>query len=49
MIAGGVSDLHGKLAIERLGQELGIGNDVNRNTIHNALRRLSNKMITKIE
>ena len=50
MIAGGVSDLHGKLAIEKLGNELGIGSDVNKNTIHNALRRLRNKnLITKIE
>lgn len=50
MIAIGVSDLHGKLAIEKLGNELGVGKDVNKNTIHNALRRLSNKnLITKIE
>jgi len=50
MIAGGVADLHGKLAIERLGNELGIGSDVNRNTTHNALRRLSYKnLITKTE
>ncbi len=50
MIAQGVADLHGKLAIEKLGNELGIGNDVNKNTIHNALRRLSYKsLITKIE
>jgi hypothetical protein len=50
MIANGTSDLHGKLTMQRLGKELGIGDSVNKNTIHNALRRLSNKnILTKIE
>ena len=50
MIASGVPDLHGKLAMQKLGEALGIGDSVNKNTTHNALRRLSNKnLITKIE
>lgn len=50
MIAKGEADLHGKLAIQRLGEELGIGDSIDKNTIHNSLRRLSNKTIlTKIE
>ncbi|MCW8400476.1 hypothetical protein OQJ26_16980 [Legionella sp. PATHC038] len=49
MIANGISDLHGKLALQKLGEALGI-DSVNKNTTHNALRRLSNKnLITKID
>lgn len=50
MIANGITDLHEKLALQRLVEELGIASSVNKNTTHNALRRLSNKnIITKIE
>jgi len=50
MIANGVGDLHGKLALKKLTDALGIGDSANRNTVQNALRRLSNKnLITKIE
>jgi hypothetical protein len=50
MIANGDVDLHGKLAMLRLGEALGIGSSVNKSTIHNSLRRLSDKnIITKIE
>ncbi|MCX7116116.1 MAG: hypothetical protein NTW08_09465 [Gammaproteobacteria bacterium] len=50
MIAQGITDLHSKLALQRLGQELGVGDSINKNTTQNALTRLSNKnMITKID
>ena len=50
MIAQGLEDLHGKSALQKIGNSLGIGDSVNRNTVQNALRRLSNKtLITKIE
>ncbi len=49
MIANAEKDLHGKLAIQKLGAALGIGSDVSKNTTHNALRRLSMKnIITKM-
>ncbi|MFC3908816.1 hypothetical protein ACFORL_06965 [Legionella dresdenensis] len=49
MIADGVSDLHGQSALKKIGESLGIGNNVNKNTAQNALRRLSNKnLITKV-
>lgn len=49
MIANGVTDLHGKLTMQKLGDALGVDGVVNKNTIHNALRRLSSKnIITKI-
>ncbi|HVE43851.1 MAG TPA: hypothetical protein VNC84_01775 [Gammaproteobacteria bacterium] len=50
MISHGVTDLHSKSAVQKLGEALGIGDNVDRNTTQNALRRLSNKnLITKIE
>lgn len=50
MIANGVPDLHGKVAMQQLGAELGIEGSVNKNTAQNALRRLMNKnIVTKIE
>ena len=50
MIVNGVTDLHGKLTIQKLGDALGVDDGVNKNTTHNALRRLSRKnIITKIE
>lgn len=50
MIAKGVSDLHGKAAMQQLGVELGIEGSVNKNTAQNALRRLMDKnLVTKIE
>lgn len=50
MIAHGETDLHGKLALQRLGRELGVGDSVNKNTTQNALMRLFNKnIITKID
>ncbi len=50
MLADGVNDLHGKSAMQRLGRELGIGDNVDKNTAQNALRRLSSKnIITKID
>lgn len=50
MIANSASDLHSKSAMQRLGKELGIGDSINKSTIQNSLRRLSNKnIITKIE
>ena len=50
MIAHGVGDLHGQLAMKKIGISLGIGNNVNKNTTQNALRRLANKnLITKVE
>ncbi len=50
MIANNVSDLYGKSTMQRLGKELGIGDSVSKNTIHNSLRRLSSKnILTKIE
>lgn len=50
MIANGVSDLHSKVAMERLGALLGVGDSVNKNTIQNALRRLAHRnILTKIE
>ncbi len=49
MIAHGDSDLHGKRSLQKLSEGLGI-DSANKNTTHNALRRLSNKnLITKIE
>lgn len=46
MIAGGVTDLHGKEARQRLSDELGIDIEgVSRNTTQNALRRLVSKNI----
>lgn len=50
MIANGVSDLHGKVAMQKLGLGLGIDGSVNKNTTQNALRRLMDKnLVTKIE
>lgn len=50
MIANGITDLHSKSAMQQLGAELGLEGGVNKNTTHNALRRLSNKnIVTKIE
>jgi len=50
MIANGFKDLHGQIAMKKIGDTLGIGNSVNKNTTQNALRRLSNKnLITKVE
>ncbi len=50
MIANGVRDLHSQSAMKKIGDALGIGNTVNKNTTQNALRRLSNKnIITKVE
>ncbi|MDP1573656.1 MAG: hypothetical protein Q8L78_01795 [Coxiellaceae bacterium] len=49
LIAIGASDLHSKATLQRLGRELGVGDSVDKNTIHNALRRLGNKnIITKV-
>ena len=50
LITEGISDLHGKTAMHRLGVALGISETINKNTTHNALRRLCNKnVITKLE
>ena len=50
MIAQGTNDLHGQLSMQKIGEALGIGNNVNKNTTHNALRRLANKnLITKVD
>lgn len=50
MTAKGISDLHSAAAMTQLGSILGIGDSVNKNTIHNAIRRLINKnIITKIQ
>ncbi len=50
MIAQGIGDLHGKQAMQKLGDALGVGGGVSKNTTHNALRRLSQKnIITKVE
>ena len=50
LIAKDVTDLHGKITMQKIGSALGINDGVNKNTTHNALRRLSNKnLITKIE
>ena len=49
MVAKGVSSLHGKLNMQRLGKQLGIGDNVTKNTVHNALDRLANKnILTKV-
>lgn len=50
MLAHGDNDLHSKLAMQKLGEALGIGDSVDRNVPQNALKRLSNKnIITKIQ
>ncbi len=50
MIAQESGDLHSQLAMKKIGESLGIGNNVNKNTTQNALRRLANKnLITKVE
>lgn len=50
MIANEVGDLYSLLAMKKIGEALGIGNNVNKNTSQNALRRLSNKnLITKVD
>ncbi|HHF7367254.1 TPA: hypothetical protein ACPSKY_002383 [Legionella bozemanae] len=50
MIADGIKDLYGQYAIKRLGESLGVGGNVNKNTIQNSLRRLEKKnLITKID
>jgi hypothetical protein len=50
MIAQGTSDLHTQVSLQKIGEALGIGNNVSRNTTHNALRRLANKnLITKVD
>lgn len=50
MIANGRSDLHGKDALSYLEMSLGVNEGINKNTTHNALRRLLNKnIITKIK
>ena len=50
MIAQNVVDLHGKIAMQQLAMALGIAGGVNKNTIQNALRRLTSKnIVTKID
>ncbi len=50
MIAKNITDLHGKLTMQKLGEALGVGGGMNKNTVQNALRRLSSKnVITKIQ
>lgn len=50
MMAEGIIDLHSKIALERIGSELGLGDSANKNTSHNALRRLVAKhIITKMD
>lgn len=50
MLAQGITDLHSKNALQQLGNALGIGDNINKNTTQNALARLFNKnIITKIE
>ncbi len=50
MISHEIGDLHSQSAMKKIGESLGIGSSVNKNTSHNALRRLSNKnLITKVE
>lgn len=50
MLANGDNDLHSKLAMQKLGEALGIGDSVDRNVPQNALKRMSNKnIITKIQ
>ncbi|MBA2655459.1 MAG: hypothetical protein H0U70_00550 [Tatlockia sp.] len=45
-----IGDLHGQLAMKKIGVSLGLGSNVKKNTIQNALRRLANKnLITKLE
>lgn len=49
MIADNRHDLHGKIALQKLGEGLGL-DSVNKNTTQNSLRRLANKnLITKID
>jgi hypothetical protein len=49
MIANGVADLHGKNALQQLEIALGVDKGINKNTTHNALRRLFSKnIITKL-
>ncbi len=49
MIANGISDLHGIAAMQYIGAKLGISDSVDKNTTHNALRRLTDKnIVTKI-
>lgn len=49
MIANGVADLHGKSALQQLEIALGVNEGINKNTTHNALRRLFSKnIITKL-
>jgi len=49
MIINGITDLHAKSALEHLGKKLGIKEKLNKNTTHNALRRLSNtNILTRI-
>lgn len=50
MIAQGEIDLHGKNALQKLSSALGIEETINKNTPHNALRRLFKKhLITKMK
>ena len=50
MIAHRITDLYGHIAMKKIGDTLGIANNINKNTTQNALRRLSNKnLITKVE
>lgn len=50
MIANGDTDLHGKNALQKLSAALGIDAKINKNTAHNALRRLFSKhIITKMK
>ena len=50
MIANSIFNLHGKAALQHLGIKLSLANSVNKNTTHNALKRLNYKnIITKIE
>ncbi|MSP52922.1 MAG: hypothetical protein EXR81_01550 [Gammaproteobacteria bacterium] len=50
MISNGIVDLHGKTSLQKLAMTLGIEDGVNKNTTHNALRRLANKsIITKMQ
>lgn len=50
MIAHRIKDLYGQVAMQKIGDTLGVANNINKNTTQNALRRLSNKnLITKVE
>ncbi len=49
MMSSGIHNLHSKMALQRLSQELGIEGVVDKSTVYNALKRLSDKnIVTKI-